>query len=211
MAGNRGRGTRGKNPQTSDRIAQTAARLMAEEGIRDFGFAKRKAADQLGIPASRSLPTNQEVERALIEYQRLFRSHSQPAHLLRLRQAAATAMRLLERFEPRLAGPVLGGTADENYPVTLHLFAEPPEAVGLFLDERDIPHDLQTRRLRVDAERIGEFPLYRFVAGEVTFELTVFPLKGIRQSPPNPVDGRPMPRANLAAVEALVAEDVESG
>ncbi len=184
---------------------------MAESGIRDFGLAKRKAAEQLGVIASRSLPTNQEVEHALIEYQRIFRAHAQPKQLQRLREAAVKAMRLLEQFAPRLVGPVLGGTADENYPVTLHLFAETPEAVGLFLDDRNIPHELQKRRLRVDTDHVLEYPQYRFVAGEVTVELTVFPPKAIRQSPLSPVDGRPMSRASLTAVEALVTEGAEGG
>ena len=32
------------------RIAQIAARIMAEDGIDDFGLAKRKAARQIGAP-----------------------------------------------------------------------------------------------------------------------------------------------------------------
>ena len=38
-------------------IATQAARLIAEEGIDDYAFAKRKAARQLGVP-ERDLPSN---------------------------------------------------------------------------------------------------------------------------------------------------------
>ena len=64
------------SPHTDDSrhlLAQEAARIMAEEGVRDFRFAKRKAAERLGFdPRSLHLPTNLEVEQALAEHQRLF-------------------------------------------------------------------------------------------------------------------------------------------
>lgn len=200
------RGASGPDQQLRIRIAQEAGRLMAEGGVRDFALAKRKAAERLGAPTTRNLPTNQEVEEAQREYQRLFRSHTQPQRLRELREAAVQAMRLLERFDPALVGPVLAGTADAHSAVNLHLFSDTPEEVGLFLDERGIPHTLDERRLRVNAEHSDNFPLYRFVAGDVPVELTVFAPNGRRQAPLSPVDGRPMRRANLLAVEELRRE-----
>ena len=43
-------------------IAALAARMMAEDGISDFGFAKRKAAKQLGATEADALPNNTEIE-----------------------------------------------------------------------------------------------------------------------------------------------------
>ncbi len=44
--------SRKSNRQTGmrARIAATAARIMAEDGIEDFALAKRKAARRLGAP-----------------------------------------------------------------------------------------------------------------------------------------------------------------
>jgi hypothetical protein len=53
-------------------LAQEAARVMAEHGIRDFLFAKRKAAERFGVVDGSVLPRNTEIEEALQEYQRLF-------------------------------------------------------------------------------------------------------------------------------------------
>lgn len=197
----------GREGQNRIRLAQEAARLMADEGVQDFAVAKRKAAGRLGLPVNRNLPTNLEIEDALITHQRLFRAHSQPAHLRRLRTSAREAMRLMADFQPRLVGPVLAGTAGTHSPVNLHLFAETPEQVNLFLMERNIPHAWDERLLRLDTERQERYPLCRLVAGDVTVEMTVFPLKGMRQAPLSPVDGRPMRRANLEAVEALLAAE----
>ena len=186
-------------------VAEEAARIMHEQGVRDYGLAKRKAAARLGLPpGGRGLPRNREIEAALAAYRRLF-DEDHEARLRRLRRVAAETMRLLAEFEPRLVGSVLSGTAGEHSDVNLHLFADAPERVALFLAERHIPYEEGERRLRPAAGRDPcSYPAFRFVAGEVAVELTVFPFDGLRQAPCSPVDGRPMRRAGLAAVEALL-------
>ncbi|HEY8682306.1 MAG TPA: hypothetical protein VIM06_03985, partial [Rhodanobacter sp.] len=77
------------------RIAQEAARLMSEHGIRDFHHAKLKAAERLGILDTQALPRNLEIEQALREHQRLFLASSQPELLRQRREAAVEAMRFL--------------------------------------------------------------------------------------------------------------------
>jgi hypothetical protein len=186
------------------RIAAEAARIMSEQGVRDFGVAKRKAAERLGVSDEQSLPRNAEIEEALREFQRLFQGDTQP-QLLRARRAAAVeAMKFFARFEPRLVGSVLEGTADEHSAVCLHLFSDDPSAVQLFLDDQRIPYDESSRKLRLERERWEEFPAYLFAADDVPFDLTVLPRDALRQAPIDRVDERPMARASLGAVEALL-------
>ena len=92
-------------------LAQEAARVMAEHGVRDFLFAKRKAAERFGVVDGSVLPRNTEIEEALAEYQRLFGGDDHVESLLAQRLAAVEAMRWLREFQPRLVGPVLHGTA----------------------------------------------------------------------------------------------------
>ena len=61
----------GRNDRRSH-IAHLAARLMAEDGIEDYGLAKRKAARQAGTPDTRELPTNEEIDLALKVYQAIY-------------------------------------------------------------------------------------------------------------------------------------------
>jgi len=190
-------------------LAQEAARLMAQHGIHDFLAAKRKAAERLGVTDSATLPRNVEIEAALIEYQRLFDASGHDESLAAQRRAAASAMRLLHDFKPRLVGPVLSGTATAHAPVQLHLFAERPENVILRLLDRGIAHEAIERRHRVDAGRVRPYPGLRFEFSGQEFEVTVFPLDGIRQAPVSPVDGRPMRRADAAEVETLLAKGGE--
>ncbi|MDO1529073.1 hypothetical protein QMK61_09570 [Fulvimonas sp. R45] len=189
------------------RVAQEAARLMSEHGIRDFHRAKLKAAERLGILDTQALPRNQEIEQALREHQRLFHADSQPQLLRRRREAATEAMRFLHAFEPRLVGAVLEGTADAHSAVCLHVFSDDPEAVGLFLRERGVPFETQVRHLRFGRDAQADYPVLLFAADEVPFDLTVLPLDAMRQAPLDRVDEKPMRRAALPAVEELLAGD----
>lgn len=188
------------------RIAQEAARLMSEEGVQDFYVAKRKAAQHLGAPDTRNMPRNQEIESALLAYQRLFGGEQRSGHLKALRQSAVQAMRFLAGFRPRLVGSVLSGTAGQHADINLHLFADTPEEVSLFLLDNNIPFQPAQKKLRVDRETWQEYPAYEFMAGDHAVELVVFPCEGRREAPRSPVDGRPMQRARLEEVEALLAE-----
>lgn len=192
--------------QVRERIAKEAARLMCEAGVRDYQLAKRKALQRLHIPNQRNLPSNEEIESAVSEYQRLFRADSQPQRLAELRRTAVRAMRFLERFQPRLVGEVLSGTADEHSDVCLHLFAETAEEVGLFLLEKGVPHELGERTMRLANDDTKRLPTCRFMADDVPVELVVFAERTRRRVPLSPVDGRPMQRAALQAVEALAGE-----
>ncbi|MGD8936876.1 MAG: hypothetical protein PVF07_10375 [Thiogranum sp.] len=187
------------------RIAQEAARIMSEDGVQDFYAAKRKAAQQLGVPDTRNMPRNQEIETALQEYQRLFGGDKQTSHVRALREAAVQAMRFLAVFRPRLVGSVLSGTAGRHADINLHLFADTPEEVSLFLMDQNIPFQPSQKRLRVNRDTWEDFPAYEFLAGDYMVELVVFPREGRREAPRSPVDGRPMQRARLEEVEALVA------
>ena len=197
------------SPQTDDMrrlLTQEAARIMSEEGVRDFLFAKRKAAERLGLdPRSMHLPTNLEVEAALAEHQRLFRSDTQPNHLRQLRETARNALKLFARFNARLVGPVLSGTAAEHAIVYLHVFSDMAEDVAIFLMEKGIPYENSARKLKSGAGIQYEYPVYKFVAGDVPIEVTVFEVDGIREAPLSPVDGRPMRRGSLKDVELLLA------
>lgn len=197
----------GRGQQLRERLASEAARIMLDGGIRDFQLAKRKAAERLHVVEPYPMPGNEEIERAMVDYQRLFHAQSQPRHLNHLRGVALEAMRMLHGFKPSLVGPVLAGTADEHSDVSLHVFAEPPEEVALFLLERGIPHENVERRVRVDGNNHARFPALRFVAGETLVELLVLPERERRHAPLSPVDGRPMQRAGIARLEDLLADD----
>jgi hypothetical protein len=197
-----------KGQRNRVRIAQEAARLMSEHGIRDFHHAKRKAAQRLGIADTQSLPRNGEIEQALREHQRLFLADSQPHWLRARREAAVAAMNFLAPFAPRLVGAVLEGTADAHSAVCLHVFSDDPDAVTLFLREQGVPLEVQSRRLRGNHGVFNDYPALLFSADGLPFDLTVLPRSALRQPPMDTLTDRAMRRASLVQVRQLLDEDL---
>lgn len=192
-------------------LAQEAARIMSEHGIRDFLTAKRKAAERLGVTDGAVLPKNTEIEDALAEYHRLFGGARHDETLAAQRSAALSAMQLLSDFDPRLVGSVLTGTATEHNDIQLHLFAERAESITFRLMDLGIDHEVVERRVRFGADRVVAYPGVHFEVDEHTVDATVFPVDGIRQAPVSPVDGKPMRRIDADELEVLLGfEDAPS-
>ena len=185
-------------------VAQEAARIIVNHGVRDYRLAKQKAADRLGIVSRGALPGNAEVETAVAEHLEIFGGDSHADHLRLMRMAALSAMEMLVSFTPRLVGPVLVGTADENSAVNLHLFADSPETVAMELSFMGISYRPYERRLKSRRNRVETYAGFEFHHSNSAIQATVFPIDGIRQAPMSPIDGKPMKRAASDAVQQLL-------
>lgn len=193
-----------KGWQTRERLAQLAAEYMAETGSQDFQLAKNKALHQFGIAESTNLPSNKEIQQALIAYQHIFRADTQPVQLKKLRQVALDAMNFFEKFTPRLVGSVLDGTADVNSAIYIHLFADTSEEVAVFLMDNNIPYDEEQKRLHIKGDEYEYFPGFAFLADEIPVHVIIFSIQGLHHAPLSLVDGKPMLRADIKAVSELI-------
>jgi hypothetical protein len=186
-------------------IAYIAARMMAEDGIADYGAAKVKAARQAGLADSAQLPDNSEIEEALREYQGLYQKDDQPAHLRRLREVAVKVMREFGDFRPTLVGSVLSGTAGQFSDVNLQLFTDDSKLLTMFLLNKRYRFEEGTKKFR-RAERYESVPQISLEVDDVTVTLTVLDPDDERSSPRARAEAGEVPlRARLADVEALLA------
>lgn len=192
-------------------IANEAARIIQEQGLTDFRAAKDKARERLGYRSARPLPSNEEIERALAERNRIFRGDTHWEYLQNVRRSAAAVMRSLHHFYPRLVGSVLSGIATEHSAIDLHLFSDPAEAVTASLDALGIRHRSTQFGYRFQRGKTERFPGYRFVIEDCEFCATVFPELRRRHAPFSPVDGKPMQRATLKDLERLIAAPAGPG
>lgn len=186
-------------------IAQEAARLMQEHGLKDFRSAKEKAGERLGLEDSGALPSNQEVASAIAEHNRIFCADTHDELISLLRGAALRLMQEIGQFSPRLIGAVLAGSASEHSAVELHVFSDEPEAVGTILES--LGHSVRPfeQRLRVRRDQTELFPGYRMCRDGMQFDITVFPERGRGNAPLSAVDGRPMRRATAKDIESLIS------
>lgn len=204
--GSRGRRVSPRAPSAALRaqLAEEAARLIVENGIEDFGLAKRKAAERLGVAAAGALPSNAQIHASVSERQRIFEPMILDRRLAKLRRLAADVMAVLEPFRPRLVGPVLLGTATINSSIELHVFSDAPESVAAALEADGVALRDCQRRFRFGGQRAGQFPGFAFARDGERVEVITFPERGAHEPPLSPVDRRPMRRAALAAVLALL-------
>jgi len=187
-------------------IATEAARIIATEGQHNYHAAKKKAAERVGTSERLALPSNSEVEEALRRYQGLYGGAAHVENLERLRGIAVDAMYYLEKYNPRLVGPVLEGTANKHSRVTLHVFSDSVESVILHFLENGTSFSQEQRQIRWHSGGHRTVPLIVFELRESMIELMIFDEVHLRQAPPSPIDGKPQRRATLTDAECLLSE-----
>lgn len=181
-------------------IAGAAARLMAEEGISDYGAAKRKAARSLGAADGEALPTNEEVETELRAWQSLYQEDEQRERVRDLRMTALEVMQLLAEFHPYLTGGALDGTAGRYSAVELDLYADSSKDVEIALLSHGISYDT------IDNRRIGVEAQLRLDWNDFPVQISIYPPVAERQQPKNPHTGRGRHRVRTEAVIELLQE-----
>ena len=189
----------GRDAQNRVRIAQTAARLIAEHGISDWSLAKRKAARQLMLSAREALPDDGEIEAALTEHHALFGGEAHIAGLRRQREQALAWMRRLSAFEPALVGGVAAGWATAHSDIRVELVADDAKAVELALINNGVAYRLPPLQ-RADAP--AELFIETSAGG---LRLIVRSASAQRQRPQRDAQGQPVVRLSIAALEAMLA------
>lgn len=176
-------------------IAALAARMMAEDGVQDYGFAKRKAARQLGATEADSLPTNAEIESELRAWQAIFQDDEHAERLVEMRRAAIEVMRLLADFQPYLTGAVLDGTAGRYSEVDIEIYSQSAKDVEIFFLNRDLRYEhREPRRAAPDAAEA----VLVFDWDEVPIRVSIYEHHAERHS------RRSTERTRLPGVEALL-------
>ena len=193
-------------------IAQSAARMMAEDGISDFAYAKKKAGRQVGATDNSVLPSNAEIEAELKLYNALYLSDEQPENLRNLRKNALFTMQMLERFNPHLTGSVLDGTAGAGSETHIHLFADSLKELEMFLLNLDIPFETNEKSYRImndgKRDKKGDFrkkvPVFTLEMDTGLIKLSVFEVDDMRVSTKRAADGANAERADIESVKLLL-------
>jgi hypothetical protein len=201
-------GRNSSREEMRNRIAEAAARIMAEDGVEDFALAKRKAARHLGAGNTQALPRNDEIESALRAYRALYQADQHPVQLAALRYAALDAMQALERFHPYLTGPVLTGVAGPHAAIDLQLFPENPKAVELYLLERRLAYSSVEAR-RYSGDRARAMTILTLDWDGIVLRLSVFDHRDERVALKTSPAGRVPDRAGIREVRTLLGIEHE--
>jgi hypothetical protein len=193
-------------------IAQKAAQMMAEDGISDFAYAKKKAGKQLGVNEASVMPTNAEIEEEIRLYHEIYNADEQPQELAKLRKAALLTMQLFAKFNPHLTGSVLDGTAGKFAQTNIHLFADSAKDVEMFLLNQQIPFESSEKSYRVSdkpskdkKEKVRKtVPVFTLETELGLQKLSVFDVDDMRVAIKKPSDGSNAERADINDLQALL-------
>ena len=194
-------------------IAQKAAQMMAEDGINDFAYAKKKASKQLGVSEASVMPTNAEIEEEIRLYHEIYNADEQPLELAKLRQAALLTMQLFERFNPHLTSSVLDGSAGKFSQTHIHLFADSAKDVEMFLLNQQIPFESSEKSYRISdkpskdkKEKVRKtVPVFTLETELGLQKLSVFDVDDMRVAVKRAVDGSNVDRLDIAGVMAMLS------
>lgn len=190
--------------QTANEIAQTAARLVVDEGL-EYAQAKRRALKQLGLPSHSALPDNMLLEQAVREHLAIFCAETQPAELAALRALAAQWMQRLNVFAPLLGGAVWRGTATRLSDIYLQLFTDDPKAVELELINAGTAYEVN-RVTGLQSRAVDALSLHVWCEGlqeEVGLHLLVNDTLAQRGSMKSDAQGQKL-RGTLAQLQTLM-------
>ncbi|RYX90647.1 MAG: hypothetical protein EOO28_28795 [Comamonadaceae bacterium] len=185
-------------------IAQTAARMVVEEGL-EYGPAKRRAVKQLGLPARTALPGNDEVEESVREYIELFCAETQPAELAALRRLAVVWMERMEAFRPHLGGAVWHGTATRLSDIYIQLFCDDPKSAEIALIDHNVDYEPRTVNgfNGESVEALSLSAVSRELGESIGIHLMVYDHDDLRGALKADAKGR-TPRGDLASVRRLL-------
>jgi hypothetical protein len=124
-------------------VARKAAEIIMEEGITDYLFAKRKAAKSLGLLSKDNLPSNQEIDKALKEYQNIFQDKIDSEIIMKIKKEALNIMTLFKEFNPHLTGQLLEGLIPKFPKIQINLFTDNLKEVEYILLNQNISFDLK--------------------------------------------------------------------
>ena len=190
-------------------IACEAARLMYEDGVREYRDAKRKAAKRFGpekeLSLGSHLPTNAQIHQELARLIAVTEKDLLPERLLKLRVTALAYLELFADFSPYLVGSVLSGAVTSRSDVDIHLFADTVEEVEELLARRGIPFETETVPIRKGGVVTDYTHVYLEDQGTV-IECSVYPVAQRRNRTTSSITGKPMERAGIGQLKKIIAQ-----
>lgn len=195
---------RNKSDRLRHALAHEAAKIITVEGVRDFHRAKLKASERLGNSEHGSLPSNFEIEQAIILFQKTF-VPNYDQKLLVERQIALTIMDWLQDYAPYLVGSVLESNAGLHAPISIHVSCDTVESVIKEFQDKSVELKLVERRLKLNNEFVF-LPTIHFKYQNYEIDVLVFSLRQQHQLPKSKSQNRSMHRINLKGLKELLAE-----
>ena len=124
-------------------VANLAAQLIMEEGIKDYLYAKKKAAKSLGINENANLPTNSQIDKAIDEFNKIFNPNIDIEFLQQFKTQALELMSIFKNFKPHLMDQLSQGIIPKFPEIKINLFADNLKDVEYVLLNSELSYDFK--------------------------------------------------------------------
>jgi len=124
-------------------VANLAAQLIMEEGIKDYLYAKKKAAKSLGINENVNLPTNSQIDKAIDEFNKIFNTNIDIEFLEQFKTQALEVMSIFKNFKPHLMNQLSQGVIPKFPEIKINLFADNLKDVEYVLLNSELSYDFK--------------------------------------------------------------------
>ena len=185
-------------------ICDAAARIIYEDGIRDYQKAKQRACDSLHIKSNTSLPTNAEIEQAVHRRVELFEAADSNTGSQTQLKTARDILTILSTYQPRVTQSLVTSIKLKNSPLEIHTFSDSAELVCDELNWRGISSFIAEKRYRYSNAQYVNVPLIICQLDDFDIEISVFKEKELHRSPLCPTNGKAYQRISL---KQLIEED----
>ena len=186
-------------------IAAQAARWVVEEGL-EYGPAKRRAAKELGLSGRGTLPSNELLEDAVMDYIAVFCAETQPHELQALRRLALDWMVRLSAFRPHLGGAVWHGSATRKSDIYLQLFCDDSKSAEIALIDQGVSYVARTVK-GFHGEPVEALSVHAFCAElneDIGVHLMIYDFDDVRGALKSDPKGR-VPRGDAKAGRSLLS------
>ena len=124
-------------------VANLAAQLIMEEGIKDYLFAKKKAAKSLGLNENISLPTNSQIDKAIDDFNKIFNPNIDIQFLQQFKTQALEVMNIFKNFKPHLMNQLSQGIIPKFPEIKINLFADNLKDIEYVLLNSEMSYDFK--------------------------------------------------------------------
>jgi hypothetical protein len=124
-------------------VANLAAQLIMEEGIKDYLFAKKKAAKSLGLNENVNLPTNSQIDKAIDDFNKIFNPNIDIEFLQQFKTQALEVMNIFKNFKPHLMNQLSQGIIPKFPEIKINLFADNLKDIEYVLLNSELSYDFK--------------------------------------------------------------------
>jgi len=153
-------------------IASKAAELISQEGVRDYHFAKKKAAKYLGFSEKEVLPSNYEIDKELILFKNLYQKVDHEL-VQNLKKEALKIMILFERYKPFISNQFLEGIITKYPIIEINLFTDDIKEIEYILLNQNIHFEIIDVNIH-KKNTLKTLSIYKIDGYEFPIELKIF-------------------------------------